>query len=143
MKKLIAVLLSVLLIAALSGPVFADDIVPYSSDQFTSTAVVISAQSNGQIALDCKTIGTGLMTSIGMTKIVIYEKADDTWSIKETRLLANNPNWMAYNAYWFGTTEWCQGTPGNDYYAKVTFQATNSKGTDSRVYTSAIVTAKS
>lgn len=82
------------------------------------------------------------MTNIGMTKLIIYEKTGNTWFIVETRLLKDNPDWMAYDTYNFGTSEWYDGTIGNQYFVKATFEGTNSKGTDTRTYTSAVVTAK-
>lgn len=140
-KRICGSIMLMLLILSLCATAFADEAVPYASDQFTSTVVDISAQSNGQIAVDCKAYGAGRMTSIGMTKLIIYEKTGNTWFIVETRTLADNPDWMVYNTYNFGTTEWYNGTAGKQYYVKATFEGTNSDGTDSRTYTSAVVTA--
>lgn len=143
MKRFIGILLSVIFVVALCVPAFADDqIQPHSSDQISSTVVNVSAWDDGQIAIDCKVSGTGRMTSIGMTKLVIYEKINNTWSIKEIRKLSAHPEWMSYNAFNFGITEWYDGTVGRDYYVQATYEATNDKGTDSRTFTSAIVTAK-
>lgn len=143
MKIRIARFLTVIvLVVAFCVPAFASDgIVPYASDQFDMTTVDIGAHANGQISMDCKAYGTSRMTSIGMTKLVIYEKTGNTWFIAETRLLKDNLDWMVYNTYNFGTTEWYDGTPGKEYYVKATFEGTNSKGTDTKTYTSAVVTA--
>lgn len=143
MKIRVAKFLTMIILASLlCVPAFAnDEIVPYASDQFDMTNVDIAAQAGGKIVMDCKAYGTSRMTSIGMTKLTIYEKTGNAWFIVESRKLEDNPDWMVYNTYNFGTTEWYSGTVGKQYYVKATFEGTNSRGTDTRTYTSAVVTA--
>lgn len=111
---------------------------PQSSAYISSYSGKISPQGNGRFNIIFTVTGTGTMSQIGATYIRIFKngtQVDSFWYTSSGR-----SGMMGYNTFMLVDTESYQGVSGATYYAKITFFAKNSSGSDAKVYTTASVT---
>ena len=136
-KRTFAVCLALLLvIGLLSFPASANT---FASDYIISYSTGLSqGSSNGQLKLSYSIIGTGIMDTIGITKIVVY-KYDGTryrtiYGTVSNGLLEQN-TFEASDIYSFTVAT------GYSYYCKVTYYAAKNGGYDTRTVQTRTVAA--
>lgn len=140
MKKPIAILLSlVMLFSCIVGSASAKEAIePYSSNHIASCSATISAVGNGKLKITVSERANGTMSTLGASAIRIY-KSDGTYV---TRILGTTSNGLLKNnAASLSGSYTYQGSSGTSYYAIVTFTASNSSGSDSRMITTSTKTA--
>jgi hypothetical protein len=106
-----------------------------ASDYITNTAVGIS-KSGLTITVDYSITGTGNMTSIGASSIVIYKNSSPVYTFSYPAVSALRSS----NTYVHSSSVRYTGTTGNTYYAVVNFYAGNSNGSDTRARTTVSMT---
>ena len=92
-----------------------------------------TGSSSGELVITYSVDASKLVTSIGVSKIEIYNENDTkvrTITGSESNGLIRNETCMTHNGEY---SVYC--TPGVSYYAKVTVFAGNSTGSDSRTVT--------
>lgn len=142
-KKVIVIMLIVAI--SLSTIAFADEFHSNEGDNQNRASAYISNYSgkikptgSGHFNIIFTVTGTGTMTQLGATHIRIFKNGTQVDSFWYTS--AGRSNMMAYNTYIMGDTESYSGVSGASYYAKITFFAKNSSGSDAIEYTTAAVT---
>lgn len=131
-SKIASVVLVVLIIASMMVPAMAK-----ASDQLSSYCASVSGQGGGLVGVSLDVAGTGIMTTIGYSRVIIYEKQAGDWvPVKSFSSGMTNSNDYCY----VGSVSY-NGRSGYQYYAEVTCFATNAKGTDSRTFNTSITTA--
>lgn len=137
-KRIYKTTLFILIVAViLSTTAFAVE--SRASDYIRSTEPEISA-SNGKVTVDFSIYATGVMSSVGAKKIVIYTSTGTpvkTYSYTNT----NYSYLMASNKLSHSASVTYDGTPGTSYYAEITFYAGNSSGSDSITESTSVVKA--
>ena len=140
MKRITAsVLCVILLLVSIVGSASAQSPVDtYSSDYIASCNATLSATGNGKIKITGSVRTVGTMSTVGISAIRIY-KTDGTYV---TRILGTTSNGLLKNnAASLSGSYTYQGSSGTSYYAVVTFTASNSSGSDSRMITTSTKTA--
>lgn len=115
------------------------DATTYASDQIDFGWVVAQKSSSGKIAVEFEVNGTGRMSKIGASYIVLYEKYSNSWREAETVTSSDYPSMYTTQAFSHCDTVYFNYVPGRQYYAVVTVFASNAQGTDYRTYTSNII----
>lgn len=130
--------ISVLLVMAclLTATAGAYEIVPYASDQIGAYDGDAIACGNGRLAIEFSIEGTGIMKSIGSSKIAIYEKyGEDGWMIE--KVFTEKTEGMTVsgrNSY--SKTMYYDGIAGTQYKVVITVFATDYDNVkDSRTVT--------
>lgn len=140
MKKVVALLLCVMaVLSCMIGSASAKgNVSVYSSNHIRACSASISALGNGKIKITVSEYANATMGTLGASAIRIY-KSDGTYV---TRILGTTSNGLLKNnASSLSGSYTYQGSSGTSYYAVVTFTASNSNGSDSRVITTATKTA--
>lgn len=109
-----------------------------SSEYFTSFFGKIVPTGGGKFNVEFKVLGTGLMTKIGASRIVIYKNdtiIEHIWYTDPGR-----SGMMGYNCILHTDTESYSGVPGAKYYAVIYFYAVNQNGSEAKTYKTATVT---
>ena len=86
------------------------------------------------------------MTEVGASRVEIFESKDggSTWTSKRIYLKSIYPELVTNNdILYFETPISYPGTPGYKYYAEITVYAGDSTGSDTKEYTTGVVTAHS
>ena len=105
----------------------------------------LTAESNGKILVTVDVQGTGDMEKIGATRIEILESKNNGASWTQYRVFLSSifPEMLTSGDYLnYDTPLSFTGNPGYKYCAIVTVYARDSTGSDSREYTTPMVTAK-
>lgn len=135
-KKSRIISLLLLITCMLTITVNAQGIVPYASDQIDAYDGDAIACGNGRLAIEFSIEGTGIMKSIGSSKIAIYEKyGEDGWMIE--KVFTEKTEGMTVsgrNSY--SKTMYYDGTAGTQYKVVITVFATDYNNVkDSRTVT--------
>lgn len=135
-KKSRIISLLLLITCMLTITVNAQGIVPYASDQIDAYDGDAIACGNGRLAIEFSIEGTGIMKSIGSSKIAIYEKyGEDGWMIE--KVFTEKTEGMTVsgrNSY--SKTMYYDGTAGTQYKVVITVFATDYDNVkDSRTVT--------
>lgn len=135
-KKSRIISLLLLIACMLTITVNAQGIVPYASDQIDAYDGDAIACGNGRLAIEFSIEGTGIMKSIGSSKIAIYEKyGEDGWMIE--KVFTEKTEGMTVsgrNSY--SKTMYYDGTAGTQYKVVITVFATDYDNVkDSRTVT--------
>lgn len=139
-KKYIALMLclATALFCLIGSASASNDIDVYSSDYILSCNATLSSSGSGKLKITVSERANGTMSTLGASAIRIY-KSDGTYV---TRILGTTSNGLLKNnASSLSGSYTYQGSSGTSYYAVVTFTASNSNGSDSRVITTATKTA--
>ncbi len=110
---------------------------PQSSAYISSYNGAIIPKGNGRFNIEFDVTGTGTMSQLGATYIRIYKngtQVDSFWNTSSGR-----SGMMAYNTFIMSDAESYQGVSGSTYFAKITFFAKNSSGSDAKVFTTSSV----
>lgn len=135
-RKSRVISLFLLIACMLTITVNAQGIVPYASDQIDAYDGDAIACGNGRLAIEFSIEGTGIMKSIGSSKIAIYEKyGEDGWMIE--KVFTEKTEGMTVsgrNSY--SKTMYYDGSAGTQYKVVITVFATDYDNVkDSRTVT--------
>jgi hypothetical protein len=120
------------------GILAADALTPWASVSLsTIQANAYSASSPGEIEIVYKVAGKGAVTTCGVSSISIYEE-DGTHVTTIHGALTNGL--LVFGSSHMGSYFY-DGESGVSYYAKVTFYASGTSGSDSRTVTTNVVRA--
>ena len=140
-----ALFLSILILCTTIAPVFAEDSNGGVSTQASSyissySAYVEAGSTSGSLKVQFSITATGKMTSLGASKIQIYNSSGNC---VKTFYATSTTGMLASNRYAYSSSVTYTGaTSGSKYYAIVTFKASNSSGGDSGTYTTSYGKAK-
>lgn len=141
--RFIAIAIVLTILCTMTAPVFASDGDAGISPQASYYISVVSASASGgsrSIKVNFNITATGWMTSIGASKIEIYDYSD---TLVKTYYGASTAGLLASNrTSYSGSVTYGDARTGAKYYAVVTFKAANSYGGDSDTYVTGYATAK-
>ena len=106
----------------------------------------LSPQSNVVINVIIDVAACDIMDEVGASRVQIFESKDDgnTWTSKRIYLKSLYPELITTNDFvYYETPISYPGTPGYKYYAEITVYAGDSTGSDTKEYTTGVVTAHS
>lgn len=146
MKRTVKQFLCMLLVLAISVSIC---IVPaaaslHSSLYLDAYRAWLTPRSGGRIIVAVDVQALDFMDEIGAKRIEIFESKNSgrTWTSEKIYLSSTTPGMYITNAfYYYDDPVTYYGTPGYKYYADVTVYAGDSTGSDSRVYSTPVVTA--
>lgn len=144
-RHLIAAFLVVCIMCTTAAPVLAsgdydDEISTQASRYIISTyAYAETGSSTGTINIQFNISANGKMTSLGASKIQIYNTSG---TCVKTFYASSTSGMLGSNRYAFSSYVTYSGKSGSKYYAVVTFKASDSSGGDSCTYTTEYATAK-
>ena len=133
-KRSLALLFVVVAIISISAPAFAADVdnEPQRASAYINAVYAHTSINNGYVKVYFAITGTGTMTSLGATEILIYDSDNDCVACLDS---SNTSGLMGYNrGYYSNTVTGLSAVPGEHYYAFVGFKATNSSGYDTTAY---------
>jgi hypothetical protein len=137
--RILALILSMLLLLSASVPTMAalvDGDSPnasaYIHSYYARTQIV-----NGDVQVYYRITGTGTMTSIGATGILIYDSDDDCVAVLNS---SNTTGLMGSNTVFYSNTvTGLSAVSGERYYAIVGFKAENVTGYDTTSYMTPLI----
>lgn len=137
MKRFGALMLSLLVILSLCcGTASAR-----ASDYLRSySATLFTGNNSGELRLDFDVFAKVDSTAIGVSRIDVYRKSDD--SLVKI-IMGSESNGLVTTGYSHMYSYYFNATAGVEYYTKVHIFAEDSTGGDARVYTTNSATAKS
>ena len=143
LHRLTAVIVVLAVLSSMMMPVFATNadsgISPQASYYITSDYAFVSGGSRS-ITVHFNITATGMMTSLGASKVDIYDYSD---TLVKTFYATTTSGMLASNRTSYSSTvTYGDARTGAKYYAVVTFKASNSSGGDSTTYTTSYATAK-
>lgn len=113
-----------------------------ASQYYSHKTVNASSDGNGRVSFLFKAFGTGTMSEIGASRIVVYEESSSGIFEKVyTYTRDTTPGLIQKNAGQKIGTVTYQGKVGKKYYAIVTFYAANANGSEFAVMKTPTVTA--
>lgn len=133
-KKTFRILAAILILCiALSTFAFAT----LESSTYIAYMNAYFTRSGNDINLYFSIVGRGIMTEIGISKILLYEKNGNTWSRVYT-FDSDDPDYTAdmlsFNASAKADHVTYSGSADKDYYAKIYFYAADDDGSDTITY---------
>ena len=142
-NRFIAVVIVLATLSSMMVSAFASDtdtgIAPHAS-YYISSVYAYSSGGTGSITVHFNIVPTGKMTTLGATKVQIYNYND---TLVKTFYSSSTSGMLASNVYAHSSSVTYYGaTSGAKYYAIVYFEASNSSGGDSDYYVTAYATAK-
>lgn len=106
----------------------------------------LTPELGGVIKVTIDVQANNYMTEVGASRVEIFESKDggSTWTSKRIYLKSIYPELVTNNdILYFETPISYPGTPGYKYYAEITVYAGDSTGSDTKEYTTGVVTAHS
>lgn len=110
-----------------------------SSQYISSVSGKLVSTGGGKFNVELKVVGTGIMTKIGASRIVIYKNGSDPVHIWYTD--SGRSGMMGYNCTIHSDTESYSGVSGAQYYAVIYFYAANGNGSDVKTWKTNTITA--
>ena len=129
--------LSVPAAAAASVP---DPATPQSDAYIGSFVATIGSLSKGTLTVNFQTTGTGAMSTIGATKIIVY-KWNSPYPVA-TLSSGTTPSMLAHNTVTHGGSYSFSGTSGEQYYAVVYCYAARNGGNSTQKYVTGYATCR-
>ena len=126
---IIAILCSIVVPVEATAPPITDS--PKAS-AYINNVYAYGTGGSGSASVYFDITGTGKMTSLGATNIVLYKSGSGYVSQKQYYYY---PNMMGYNKTYHYDTESFSGLSAGTYYAVVYYKASNSYGYDTTSYT--------
>lgn len=135
-RRLLAMVLVVATIFCMIVPASAatgeDEVAPAAS-AYINGVWAQAIGSNGTVKVNFSISATGTMTSLGATKIQIWNSGG---TVSKTFYPSTTGGMTGYNrSSYASAVTWYNATPGSKYYAVVYYSASNSSGYDTAVYT--------
>lgn len=143
-KKFVVILLAFLILSGIAIPALAaeDTAIPYSSAYLDGYFIAMGAKGNGRMVASVSIDGVGVQDKIGILRVDIYKKVNESWIFHDTIDAVDHPEFYAYNSRdYVGDVEF-YGTPGIAYYVTVTAVAYKGNGGDTGYITSPTVVCK-
>lgn len=109
-----------------------------ASNYFGSTEVTCIPTGSGKVTVEVEIIATHTMTSLGPTKIEIWEKQSNG---SYSKVKTYSGGMLSSNTSHAFATKTYQGTSGTKYYARATLYAEDSNGSATRTHVSSTITA--
>ena len=132
-KNLRSITFFVVLTVILSMATFATQ----NSSAYISSTSAYFTRSGNDVNIYFSIVGRGMMDEIGVSKIYLYEKSGNTWSLVYT-FDSDDPTYtsdmLSFNASAKGDHVTYSGSSTKDYYALLYFYASNSNGSDTIHY---------
>jgi hypothetical protein len=113
---------------------------PNSSYYLSSYAVDLVALGNGEMSVGMDVMGTGVMSKIGVSVLLIEQKINGAWQTYDVIYGITQSDFFAYNTFTYTGEYIFTGTAGVQYRATITAYAKNSSGYDTGNVTSLAVT---
>lgn len=134
-RRLLAMVLVVVTIFCMIVPASAatgeDEVAPAAS-AYINGVWAQAIGSNGTVKVNFSISATGTMTSLGATKIQIWNSGG---TVSKTFYPATTGGMTGYNrSSYASAVTWYNATPGSKYYAVVYYSASNSSGHDTATY---------
>ena len=115
---------------------------PMSSEQLRTYSAYIVPSGSGNLVIRYNVYGKDIMDAVGCQRIRLYESLDGAnWYFVAEFTPTSYSNMMAYGARELISSVPYSGVAGRYYKAFVTVTATNSSGTDTRSFWTAVVRA--
>ena len=134
-RRLLSVLLAVVTVVCMIVPAYAatgEDEVSPAASAYIDGVWAQAIGSNGTVTVNFSIYATGTMTSLGATKIQIWNSGG---TVSKTFYPSTTGGMTGYNRSSFASAvTWYNANPGSKYYAVVYYQANNSSGADSAYY---------
>ena len=118
----------------------AEPALPQSDAYIRSFFATIGSPSKGTMVVSFSTTGTGIMSTIGATKIIVY-KWDSVVPVA-TFTSGTTPSMLAHNTISYGSSYSCSGISGEKYYAVVYCYAAGNGGNSTLKYTTGYATCR-
>lgn len=134
-KRILSLLLAILLVATLALPAMAiyEDEVPNRSSAYIGSYYADITKVGNRLDVYYNITGTGTMTDIGATDIIICNQSGYPVAILDS---GNTTGLMGHNVpFYSNTVSWFGASSGTDYYAIVGFKCADSTGYDTTCYT--------
>lgn len=138
-NRIIAFILVMLLIMSVSAPAMAafDEKEPSRASAYISSCYARTQIVDGVVQVYFRITGTGTMTSIGATDILVYDSDDDCVAYLDS---SNTSGLMGSNTIFYQNTIDClTAVAGERYYAIVGYKAENAYGYDTTSYMTPLV----
>jgi len=114
---------------------------PISASEYISSYAAVTTKSGTKLTVTYSVDGNTLMTSIGASKITIYEKnGSAAWKVVKTFSYPATTGLRSSNAASHYSSVTYTGVAGRQYYAVVEFYAGNSTGSDTKTSSTNTVT---
>ena len=117
-----------------------------SSLYISSYRAWLTPEAGGVIDVTIDVSAYDFMDEVGASRVQIFESKDggNTWTSKRVYLKSLFPELVISDAiFYYETPISYHGTPGYKYYAEITVYAGDSTGSDTKEYTTGVVTAHS
>lgn len=139
MKRFISLLLLAILLIPVVPSAQAEEAAPRSSNFFHCYGTTLSNVGNGKFKIVFSTTGTGICSQIGVATYTVY-KIHDNGVWENVSGLINGS--MGTNLTTYTFSHYFYGVPGESYCVQVTFLCTINNASETRPYTSGIITAE-
>jgi hypothetical protein len=135
----IVTMLTTSALAVNNGDVSGNSVSVIQASRYINTCeTLITANSGGEIAINCAVTGTGTMDTIGVETLNIQKYSSGSWiTVKSYNSL------YEYDSVQASVSATYIGAVGSQYRVVAKFYVANSSGSDSRTMTTSSVTAKS
>lgn len=137
-RQFVALLLVIATVCCMVIPASAaegDNGVAPSASAYINVVWAEAVGSSGTVRVNFSISATGTMTSLGATCIEIWNSGG---TVSKTFYPGTTGGMTGYSrSSYSSNVTWYNATPGSKYYAVVYYQATNSSGHDTAVYTTA------
>ena len=141
--RFLALCLTAVFILPMSAKAAApESVAPLASNQLDTYSANVVARGSGKLSVSFTIYGVGVMDAVGCQRIRLYESLDGAnWYFVAEFTPTSYSNMMAYGARELISSVPYSGVAGRYYKAFVTVTATNSSGTDTRSFWTAVVRA--
>lgn len=94
---------------------------PYASDFLNQYDGIVTSEGNGTIKISFSVVGTGIISKIGVSKIVVEKQDGQYWIPVKTYNNTKNPELSTTNDYSYANYVLYDGEAGANYRAEITF----------------------
>ena len=138
-SRILALVLTMLLLFSISAPAMAafDEREPDRASAYITSYYARTQIVNGVVQVYYRITGTGTMTSIGATDVMVFDSHDDCVAFLDS---SNTTGLMGSNVGFYQNTVDClAAVAGERYYAIVGYKAENAYGYDTTSYMTPLV----
>ena len=138
-NRILALALTMLLLFAISIPSMAafDEKEPTRASAYITSCYARTQIVGGVVQVYYRITGTGTMTSIGATDVMVFDSHDDCVAFLDS---SNTTGLMGSNTIFYQNTVDClTAVAGERYYAIVGYKAENAYGYDTTSYMTPLV----
>lgn len=133
------IILFALIAALLVGSVYTAPVADARASLYLDLYTGGVSKSGNTLTIDFYVVGTGMLDTIGASTIRIYESSNGTkWTLVETFNSSTTSSMVRSNYYVHDSLITYTCVSSRQYYAIITFYGADSKGSDSKNYTTNI-----